>query len=113
MVMGLTDFMVLEGDFSANVFDNSGKELWSWKAPEENTRLRSEFEAPGVLWDFNKDGKAEVVHWRMIDGKEMLVIANGQTGEIKKQTEWPTNRFPMYTIIFRLAIAKLTPGAPE
>jgi hypothetical protein len=110
---GLTDFMILEGDFSAHVFDNSGKELWQWKAPEENNRLRSEFEAPGLLWDFDKDGKAEVVHWRMIDGKEMLVMADGMTGAIKKQTPWPTKPLPHVYNNFRLAIAKLTPGAPN
>jgi hypothetical protein len=110
---GLTDFMVLEPDFSAHVFDNSGKELWSYKAPSENVRERSEFEAPGVLWDFDRDGKAEVVHWRMIDGKEMLVMADGQTGKIKKRTEWPTKSMPHVYNNFRLAIAKLTPGAPN
>lgn len=110
---GLTDFMVLEGDFSAHVFNNAGKELWSYKAPEANVRERSEFEAPGVLWDFDHDGKAEVIHWRMIDGKEMLVMADGQTGKIKKQTDWPTKPMPHVYNNFRLAIAKLTPGAPN
>jgi hypothetical protein len=110
---GLTDFMVLEPDFSAHVFDNSGKELWSYKAPTENVRERSEFEAPGVLWDFDRDGKAEVIHWRMIEGKEMLVMADGQTGKIKKQTDWPTKPMPHVYNNFRLAIAKLTPGAPN
>ena len=110
---GFTDFLVLEGDFSAHVFNNSGKELWQWKAPEENNRLRSEFEAPGLLWDFDGDGKAEVVHWRMTDGKEMLVMANGETGMIKKQTEWPTRPLPHVYNNFRLAIAKLGPGKPN
>lgn len=110
---GLTDFLVLEGDYSAHVFDNSGKELWNWKAPEENSRLRSEFEAPGVLWDFNKDGKAEVVHWRIMDGKELLVVADGQSGTILKQTDWPTKPLPHVYNNFRLAIAKLTSGAPN
>jgi hypothetical protein len=108
-----TDFMVLSPDFSATMFDNSGKELWSYKAPAENVRLRSEFEAPGVLWDFDHDGKAEAVHWRFIDGKEWLVIANGQTGEILRKTEWPTKALPHVYNNFRLAIAKLTKGAPN
>lgn len=108
-----TDFMILSRDFSAAVFNNAGKELWSWKAPDENARLRSEFEAPGVLWDFNHDGKAEVVHWRIIDGKEWLVIVNGQTGEILRKTEWPTQPLPHVYNNFRLAIAKLSQGAPN
>lgn len=110
---GLTDFMVLEPDFSAHVYNNSGRQLWQWKAPEAYTRERSEFEAPGVLWDFDRDGKAEVVHWRMADGKEWLVMADGETGNIKQQTAWPTKPLPHVYNNFRLAIAKLTPGEPN
>ncbi len=68
---GKTDFLVLEPDFSAHLYDHSGQELWQWKAPEAYTKEREEFEAPGVLWDFDGDGKAEVVHWRMMEGKEV------------------------------------------
>lgn len=110
---GRTDFMVIEPDFSSHLYDNDGKLLWTWKAPEAYTRERSEFEAPGVLWDFDKDLKAEVVHWRMIDGKEWLVIADGLTGVIKKQVEWPTRPLPHVYNNFRLAIAKLTSGSPN
>ncbi len=110
---GQTDFLVLEANFSAHVYDHSGQELWQWKAPKAYTKERSEFEAPGVLWDFDSDGKAEVVHWRMTDGKEMLVIADGATGQIKKQTDWPTAPLPHVYNNFRLAIAKLTKGAPN
>ncbi|PTQ94095.1 hypothetical protein C8P68_107160 [Mucilaginibacter yixingensis] len=108
-----TDFLVLSPDFTATMFDNSGKQLWQYKAPEENAKLRSEFEAPGVLWDFDHDGKAEVVHWRLIDGKEWLVIANGMTGDIIRKVEWPTQPLPHVYNNFRLAIAKLTKGAPN
>jgi hypothetical protein len=110
---GKTDFMVLEPNFSAHVYDNGGKELWSYTAPTEYTRERSEFEAPGVLWDFDHDGRAEVVHWRFIDGQEWLVMADGRTGEIKKKTPWPTKPLPHVYNNFRLAIAKLTPGQPN
>lgn len=110
---GKTDFLVLERDFSASVFDNSGKELWNWKAPEEYAKERSEFEAPGIIWDFNNDGKAEVAHWRMIDGKEWLVIADGQTGKIKYKTEWPTQPLPHAYNNFRLAVAKFSAGNPD
>ena len=110
---GLTDFIVLTSEYSSHVFDNNGKKLWSWKAPEQYTKERSEFEAPGVVWDFNKDGKAEVVQWRMIDDKEWLVIADGQTGAIKHKTEWPTKQLPHVYNNFRVAIAKLTKGDPN
>lgn len=68
---------------------------------------------PPSALGFDKDGKAEVVHWRMIEGKEMLVIADGPTGTIKKQTEWPTKPLPHVYNNFRLAIAKLTAGDPN
>lgn len=110
---GKTDVLVLARDFSAYMLDNSGKELWRWKAPEAYTKERSEFEPPGVLWDFDGDGRAEVVHWRFLDGKEWLVIADGATGRIKKQTPWPTQPLPHVYNNFRLAIAKLTPQAPN
>ena len=110
---GRTDFLFLSRDFSAFVFDNEGRELWRWKAPEAYTRERSEFEAPGVVWDFDGDGKAEVVHWRFFDDKEWLVIADGLTGKIKKQTPWPTRPLPHVYNNFRMAIAKLTSGAPN
>ena len=110
---GATDFMVLSPNFTATVFDNNGKELWSWKAPEAYTRERSEFEAPGVLWDFDRDGKAEVVHWRLEEGKEWMVIADGRTGKVLRQTEWPTKPLPHVYNNFRLAIGKLTKGLPN
>jgi hypothetical protein len=110
---GLTDFLVLAPDFSAYVFDNSGKELWSWKAPEMYTQERSEFEAPGVLWDFDKDGKAEVVHWRMQEEVEWLVIADGASGVVKRQIQWPTKPLPHVYNNFRLAIGKLTKQDPN
>jgi hypothetical protein len=110
---GKTDFMVLEPNFSAHVYDNGGKELWSYTAPTEYTRERSEFEAPGLLWDFDHDGRAEVVHWRFIDGQEWLVMADGRTGEIKRKALWPTKPLPHVYNNFRLAIAKLTPGQPN
>lgn len=108
-----TDFMAISRDWTTTVFDNSGTELWSWKAPEENTRLRSEFEAPGLLWDFDSDGSAEVVHWRFIENKEWLVIADGRTGNEIRKTEWPTKALPHVYNNFRLAIAKLTKAAPN
>lgn len=110
---GLTDFLVLAPDFSAHVFDNSGKTLWFWKAPEVYVKERSEFEAPGVLWDFDKNGKAEVVHWRMEGDKEWLVIANGESGAIVFKTPWPTQPLPHVYNNFRLAIGKLTKNHPN
>jgi outer membrane protein assembly factor BamB len=110
---GQTDFMVLEPDFSAHVFDNAGKELWVYKAPAEYRKERSEFEAPGVLWDFNHDGRAEVVHWRWLEGQEWLVVADGRTGRILRKTPWPTQPLPHVYNNFRLAIAHLHAGLPN
>lgn len=109
----LTDFIVFTRDYSAHAFDNNGEELWSWESPEVYRRERSEFEAPGVVWDFDQDGKAEVAHWRMTGEQEWLVIADGQTGEVIRQTEWPTKALPHVYNNFRLAIGKLTSGEPN
>lgn len=109
---GQTDFMVLEPDFSAHVYDNDGKVLWQWKAPQEYVRERSEFEAPGVLWDFDKDGRAEVVHWRFMEDKEWMVMADGTTGAVKYRIPWPTIPLPHVYNNFRLAIANLTGAGP-
>lgn len=110
---GSTDFLVLERDFSAHVFNNDGHELWQWQAPKEYAKERSEFEAPAVIWDFDLDGKAEIAHWRMIDSKEWLVIADGQTGSILLKTEWPTHPLPHVYNNFRLAIGKFSEESPN
>jgi hypothetical protein len=61
---GKPDFLVLTPSYSAYMYNNEGKELWHWDAPEQDARLRGEFEAPGSIWDFDQDGRAEVIHWR-------------------------------------------------
>lgn len=110
---GKPDFMVLTRNYSAHIFDHDGKALWRYEAPEEGTRLRAEFEAPGSIWDFDRDGFSEVAHWRMGEGKEWLVIADGRTGAIKHKVEWPTTPLPHVYNNFRTAIAMLHPGYPD
>jgi outer membrane protein assembly factor BamB len=110
---GKTDLVVLTPNYSTYAYDNSGKELWHYDAPVAGTAERSQFEAPGNVWDFDHDGKAEVIAWRMIDGKEYLVMYEGATGEIKHKVEWPTPALPHVYNNFRTAIAKLHPGYPD
>ncbi len=110
---GQTDFLVFTPGYSAHMFDFSGKALWSWEAPAEGERLRAEFEAPGALWDLDRDGKAEAIHWREIDGTEWLVAADGGTGAIKYRAPWPTRAKPHVYNNFRIAIARLKPGYPD
>ena len=110
---GRTDFMVLTGGYSAHVFDHDGRELWSWSAPAEGERLRAEFEAPGAVWDLDRDGRAEVIHWRQEGESEWLVVADGRTGEVKRRVAWPTRALPHVYNNFRLAIARLRPGYPS
>ena len=110
---GKTDLVVLTPNYSTYAYDNSGKELWHYDAPQDGTVQRSEFEAPGCVWDFDHDGKAEVVAWRMIDGKEWLTMADGATGEIKHKVEWPSDPLPHVYNNFRTAVAKLHPGYPD
>src|SRR5262249_38214977 len=91
---GKTDLVILTPTYSTYAYDNSGKELWHYDAPAAGASDRSQFEAPGSVWDFDQDGKAEVVAWRMIDDKEYIVMADGLTGEIKHKVEWPTKPLP-------------------
>jgi len=110
---GKTDLVVLTPTYSTYAFDHEGKELWHYEAPSAGASLRSQFEAPGSVWDFDQDGKAEVVAWRMIDGKEYLTMADGATGAIKHQVAWPTPPLPHVYNNFRTAIARLHPGYPD
>ena len=107
---GKPDILAITSDYSAYMYNNDGKEMWHWAAPAEGARLRGQFEAPGSIWDFDQDGFAEVIHWRMIDGKEWLVMADGRTGAIKRKVEWPTEPLPHVYNNFRTAIAKFHPG---
>ncbi len=102
---GKTDFVVFSSGYSSYAFDNSGEMLWSWEAPVENERLRAQFEAPGLVWDFDRDGCAELVQWREDDGQEWLVMADGCTGNIKYRVPWPTAPHPHVYNNFRLAVA--------
>jgi hypothetical protein len=110
---GTIDFLVLTGGYSAHAFDHSGEELWSWQAPAEGERLRSEFEAPGVIWDLDGDGAAEAIHWRQEGEREWLVVADGRTGAVKHRVAWPTRPLPHVYNNFRLAIGQLAPGRPS
>ena len=107
---GKPDILVITSNYSAYMYNNDGKEMWHWDAPAENARLRGEFEAPGSIWDFDQDGFAEVIHWRIMDGKEWLVMADGRTGAIKRKVEWPTQPLPHVYNNFRTAIARFHPG---
>ena len=107
------DFLVITNNYSAYMYGNDGRELWHWESPagaEKDARLRGEFEAPGTLWDFDHDGFDEVIHWRMIDDVEWLVMADGRTGEIKHKVRWPTPVMPHVYNNFRTAVAKFHPG---
>jgi FG-GAP repeat protein len=110
---GKMDLVVLTPNYSTYAYDNSGRELWHYDAPKTGTVQRSEFEAPGSVWDFDQTGKAEVVAWRMIDDKEWLTMADGETGEIRHKVPWPTQPIPHVYNNFRTAIAKFHPGYPD
>jgi hypothetical protein len=110
---GRTDFAVFTPGYSVQVFGFDGTPRWTWEAPAEGERLRAEFEAPGAVWDLDRDGKAEVIHWREIDGKEWLVAADGVTGAVKHRTPWPTRAKPHVYNNFRIAIGRLAPGYPD
>ena len=100
----------ITGDYSSIMYANDGHELWRWKAPEQDARLRGEFEAPGILWDFHHTGRDELAHWRFLDGKEWLVLADGRDGSILKKVPWPARPPPHVYNNYRMAVAKFHPG---
>ena len=110
---GRTDLLVLTPGYSAHAIDHDGTELWRWTAPAADERLRAEFEPPGLVWDLDGDGAAEAVHWRLVDGVEYLIVADGRTGAVRRRTAWPTRRLPHVYNNFRLAVGRLRPGAPR
>lgn len=101
------DFVVLTRDYSAYAYNHDGEELWRWEAPPEGADLRGQFEAPGLAWDIDRDGSAEVFHWRWIEGREYLAAADGETGAIIMKTSWPAIDAPHVYNNFRLAVADL------
>ena len=107
-VDGSGKFAILDitNDYSAIMYANDGHALWRWQAPEKDARLRGEFEAPGILWDFHHTGRDEVAHWRIIDGKEWLVLADGRDGSIIKKVPWPAPPMPHVYNNYRMAVAK-------
>ena len=96
----------ITNDYSAIMYANDGHELWRWQAPAQDARLRGEFEAPGILWDFHHTGRDEVAHWRFIDGEEWLVLADGRTGDIIRKVPWPAPPMPHVYNNYRMAVAK-------
>ncbi|MDP9040322.1 MAG: hypothetical protein M3O02_13805 [Acidobacteriota bacterium] len=102
----------ITSDYSAILYGNDGHELWRYQAPAEGARLRGEFEAPGLLWDFHGTGRDEVAHWRSIDGKEWLVLADGRTGEVIRKAPWPAPPLPHVYNNYRMAVAKFHKESP-
>ncbi|MCM3873968.1 MAG: hypothetical protein ND895_25045 [Pyrinomonadaceae bacterium] len=108
-----TDFFVVTRNYDGHVFNHDGRELWSYENEQEGAGARAGFEAPGLVWDLDRDGFAEVVHYRLTGGKEWLVVSDGRTGAIKFKTAWPTKPMPHEYNNFRLAIAKLSGNYPS
>ncbi len=110
---GKSDFFVLTNNYGGHMFDHNGHELWGYDNGQDGAVERAGFEAPGLIWDFDRDGLAEVVHYRLDGGREWLVIADGRSGAIKHRTEWPTRPMPHEYYNFRLAVANLTGDYPD
>jgi hypothetical protein len=110
---GKTDFFVVTRNYDGVVFNHEGRELWRYENEPEGAQARGGFEAPGLIWDLDRDGSAEVVHYRLTGGKEWLVVSDGRTGAIKFKTEWPTTSMPHEYNNFRLAIARLGGNYPD
>lgn len=112
---GRTGFVVITSDYSLHAFNDEGEKLWQYETPPgpKNLRELMQREAPGSLWDFNRDGKAEVVHWRWQNGREKLVMADGETGTALHSTAWPGTNWPHEFWTLRTAVAQLSSGRPN
>jgi hypothetical protein len=93
-------------DYSTIMYGNDGKELWRWTAPTRQPGDPRGNEAAGMLWDFRHTGRDDLAHWRLIDGKEWLVLADGKTGDVIKQVPWPAPALPHVDNNYRMAVAK-------
>jgi hypothetical protein len=96
----------ITNDYSTIMYDNDGHELWRWQAPPMQPGSPRGNEAAGILWDFHHTGRDELAHWRLIDGKEWLVLCDGRTGEIIKKVPWPAPPLPHVDNNYRMAVAK-------
>jgi outer membrane protein assembly factor BamB len=105
---GSGKFAILDitGDYSTIMYANDGHELWRWTAPPVQPGSPRGNEAAGILWDFHHTGRDELAHWRLIDGKEWLVLCDGRTGEIIRKVPWPAQPFPHVANNYRMAVAK-------
>lgn len=86
---GKIDIFVQGFGYSASIIDNDGHEIWNYKAPEVNFAARSTDDINGLIWDLDGDGKAEVIHWRMIDNVESIAVTDIATGQVKHHIPWP------------------------
>lgn len=100
-------------DYSTIVYANDGHELWRWQAPPTSREDPRGNEAAGILWHFQHNNRDQLAHWREIDGKEYLVLADGRTGDVLKQVPWPAPPLPHVDNNYRMAVAKFHKDSPE
>ncbi len=107
-VDGSGKFAILDitNDYSSIMYANDGHELWRWTAPPTTQGDPRGNEAAGILWDFHHTGRDELAHWREIDGKEWLVLADGRNGDVIKKVPWPAPDLPHVDNNYRMAVAK-------
>ncbi len=110
---GRSDFFVLSPNYDGQMYNHDGKQLWSYENETEGARGRGGFESPGLVWDFDGDGHAEAVHYRLAGGKEWLVMSEGATGAIRHQAPWPAPPMPHEYNNLRLAVARLAGPRPS
>lgn len=107
---GRLDLLIMRPGYSVTVMDHDGKELWSYEGPQAGRVERSTDDINGLIWDLDGDGATEVLHWRFMEDREWLVVADARTGEIKNRTPWPTAPLPHAYNNHRIAIARFSPG---
>lgn len=90
LVYARTDNDVEHSVTSVLVCTTDGKELWKWGSPEgQRENLGSDVACQ--IYDWNNDGKNEVIICIQEDDKDWVVELNGATGEEKRRFEIPEN----------------------
>lgn len=83
---GNLELFFFQGALSVQAYLSTGKRVWGWDNPPfEN--LAGIRQAPGVVWDFDRNGRPEVVFFKAEVNKTFIVVADAANGNEKNKLE--------------------------
>lgn len=83
---GNLDVFFFQGALSVQAFLSGGQRVWSWDNPPFEY-LAGVRQAPGAVWDFDRNGRPEVVFFKAEGNKTFLVVADAANGNEKSKAE--------------------------